>query len=197
MKTKLKIIAFYTLALILGGCVVQSVHPLFTENELIFDANLIGTWVEKDPNNIWTFEKKDNNTYKLTYTSGGKSGTFTVCLGAIGADKYLNLYPEDPNLPQNDFYKSHLLYINSFAKVKFTDPDLTGQLMNPDGVKKLLEKKPKLIKHELTENSLILTASTKELQKFILKYGSDAKLKIFGEPEVLHRINLQEPNKTQ
>jgi hypothetical protein len=191
MKSKLEIIAFYTLALILGGCVVQSVHPLFSENELIFDANLVGTWVEKDPNNVWTFEKKDEKIYKLTYTSGGKSGIFTAGLGAIGADKYLNLCPEDPNLPQNDFYKSHLLYMNSFAKIKFTDPDLTGQIMNPDGVKKLLEKKPKLLKHELIKDGLILTASTKELQKFISKYGPDAKLEIFGEPEALHRIKTQ------
>lgn len=190
MKRILKITAFYTLALILGGC-VPSLHLLFTENELIFDANLIGTWAEKDPNNVWTFTSKDDKTYDLTYTANGKMGMFTAGLGVIGTDRYLNLYPKDPNLSQNDFYKSHILLMNSFAKIKFAGPNLRGQIVNPDGIKKLLEKKPKLLQHELLNDGLILTASTKELQKFFLKYGSDAKLEIFTEPETLHRIKAQ------
>lgn len=187
MKTKIKIAAFYLLAVVLGGC-VPSVHPLFTENDLICDANLVGNWAENNPKTVWTFTEKDNKTYRLTYIADGKSGTFTAGLGTVGSERYLNIYPEDPNLPQNDFYKNHLLYMNTFIKVKFIDPNLTMQMMDADNVKKLLKKNPNLLKHEFVGDRLILTASTKDLQKFMRKYSSDKNLKIFGDPGMLHRI---------
>ncbi len=204
MKSKLEIIAFYTLALVLGGCVVQSVHPLFTENELIFDANLVGTWSPPDSNETWQFTPntatKDSKEYQLVSTeSSGKKGPFLAGLGTIGQDRYLNIYPQKPDLPQNsDFYKSHLPTMNSFIKIKLIDQALTGQPMNYENVRKLLEEKPNLLKHEARGDELILTASTKKLQKFIRKYSSDAKLKIFGEAgEPLRRINPQELNESQ
>ncbi len=204
MKSKLKIIAFYLLAGILGGCVVQSVHPLFTENELIFDANLVGIWSPTDSNEAWQFTRntaKDSKEYQLVYTdSDGKKGTFLAGLGTVGQDRYLNIYPEEPNLPQNGgFYKNHLLAMNSFIKIKLSVPTLTGQTMDYENVKKLLEKKPKLLKHEIRGDELILTASTKELQKFMLKYGADKKVELFKDKDIseLHRTEVAESNKTR
>ena len=48
----------------------MSVHPLYTETDVIFEEKILGTWVD-DPNNpetIWEFSRMDepnNNTYIL------------------------------------------------------------------------------------------------------------------------------------
>ena len=45
MKTKKFL--FYLLAVFLGGCVL-SLHPLYTEKDLIFEEKLLGTWAKND-----------------------------------------------------------------------------------------------------------------------------------------------------
>lgn len=45
----------------------------------------------------------------------------------------------------------------------------------------MLEKNPSIIKHEKTEDRVVLTASPKELQEFIKKNA--AAKDFFGEPE--------------
>lgn len=195
MKTKLKIIAFYLLAVLLGGC-VPSVHPLFDANETTFDANLIGDWSDPNSKDLCTLTGLDNKAYKMTYIeSNGKIGKFTATLGNIGNDRYLNIYPDDANLPQNDYYKSHLISVNSFMRVKTTNKGLTVQVLNYDNIKKLLERDPFAVKHELmAEDRPLLTASTKELQRFLRKYSSDENAKIFEKPKQMYRVKPQDAN---
>jgi hypothetical protein len=82
MKTELKIIAFCLMAFVLGGCVpVLSVHPLFSENELIFDPNLLGCWKAADSNQTWQFSQliEDPNVYELVITENDeKQGVFLL-----------------------------------------------------------------------------------------------------------------------
>jgi len=35
-------------SLLLAGCYVQSVHPLYTEDKLTFDPGLVGTWADAE-----------------------------------------------------------------------------------------------------------------------------------------------------
>jgi hypothetical protein len=58
-------------------------------------------------------------------------------------------------------------------------------MLDPDEMKRVLGKDPNAIKHELEDNRLVLTASTKELQAFVLKYANDEKL--FGNKIVLNQ----------
>ena len=43
-------------------------------------------------------------------------------------------------------------------------------------MKEFLEEHPDAVEHILVEDRIVLTASTKELQAFILKYADDEKL---------------------
>ena len=193
MKTKLKIVAFYLLAVILGGC-VPSLHPLFTENDLIFDANLIGTWASAEPNETFDFQQTKTKYYECIYIDkDSKSGKFIAGLGKLGNSMYLDIYPQEPNMIENDFYKSHLLSTHSFMKITLSKDALKLCSMNPDGTDKLLKSKPNAVKHERLgddDGRVVLTAPTKELQKFILKYGNDKKAELFKDNDAskYHRI---------
>jgi hypothetical protein len=190
MKSKLEIIAFYTLALILGGC-VPSLHPLFTENDLIFDANLTGNWASIDSNETVEFKPTNSEDYECIYIDkDGKSGRFIAGLGKLGNSTYLDIYPGEPNMIENAFYRSHLVPAHSFMKIELSKDSLKLCSMDPDGTNKLLKSKPNAVKHEKIEDSAVLTASTKELQKFVLKYGNDKKAELFKDKDAseFHRI---------
>ena len=171
----MKKVLFYLLAFLMGGC-VQSLHPLFTEDEIIFEEKLIGTWYE-DPNSkeMWNFKKADPNTYELIYTdSDGKKGQFQAALGKLDNMMFLNLYPAEAEMEENDFYKWHLLPTHSFMKIDRIEPTLQMRAMDYDNLAEKLKENPDLIKHEkleIQDDRIILTASTKELQQFIIKYA--------------------------
>jgi len=196
MKTKLKIAAFYILAVVLGGC-VPSLHPLFTENELVFDVNLVGIWAA-DSNETWEF-KPAGKKYECVYVDkNSKIGRFSGGLGKLGNDMFLDIYPSELNLTENDFYKAHFLPAHTFLKMHLTKNSLELRVMNPDNFDKLIKSDPNIIKYEQPENGgVVLTASTKELQDFILKYGIDEKYGLFGKTEKadkMHRVKAGELN---
>jgi len=55
-------------------------------------------------------------------------------------------------------------------------------------IKELLEGNPDAVKHTFIEGRLVLTASTKELQAFILKYADDPK--VFTDEIILGRREM-------
>jgi hypothetical protein len=191
MKTLLKVVAFYSLALILGGC-VPSLHPLFTGNDLIFDANLVGKWASTEPNETIVFQQTKNKSYECIYIDkDNKSGKFIVSLGKLGNTMYLDIYPDEPNMPENGFYTSHLLPTHSFMKIELLKNTLKLCSMSPDNTDSLLKFRPNAVKHEKVDGDhIVLTAPTKELQKFILKYGTDKKAELFKDKDAseFHRV---------
>jgi len=56
----------------------------------------------------------------------------------------------------------------------------------------LLEAEPNAVKFESVDDGVVLTASTKELQKFVLKYADDERL--FSEEIELVRKRTKDPN---
>jgi len=193
MKAKIQIAAFYLLAVILGGC-VPSLHPLFTQNDLIYDANLVGKWASMEPNETFEFQKTKNKSYECIYIDkDSKSGKFIAGLGKLGNTTYLDIYPVEPNMIENDFYKSHLLPTHSFMKIELSKNILKLCSMNTDSIDSLLKSKPNAVKYEKLESDngrVVLTAPTKELQRFILKYGTDKKAELFKDKDAsdFHRI---------
>jgi len=196
MKTKK--LLFYLLAGLLGSC-VPSLHPLYTDKELVFEEKLLGRWGKDDE--VWEFKKgQEEKSYDLITKEDGKEGKFTAYLVKIQdsrkTDKekqatgqtllFLDLYPKEPELETSDFYKLHLLPVHTFIKVEQIEPALKMRIMNPDGLKEILEDRPDLIKHEMLEDRIVLTASTKQLQEFMLKHAQDEG--VFSEQTTLERV---------
>lgn len=196
MKTKK--LLFYLLAGLLGSC-VPSLHPLYTDKELVFEEELLGSWGQDDE--VWEFKKgQEQKSYDLITKEEGKKGEFTAYLVKIQdspkTDKekqaagrtllFLDLYPKEPQLEANDFYKFHLLPVHTFIKIEQIEPTLRMRVMSPDKLKEILEDRPELIKHEVLEDRIVLTASTKQLQSFMLKHAEDQGM--FSEPTTLERV---------
>ena len=161
--------ASFGLLLVLAGC-IPSVHPLYTERDLIFDPALVGKWTDKKGKETWTFTQSAEKEYKLTYVDEkGKKGKFVVHLLKVKDHQFLDFYPADPDLKQNDFYKLHLMSMHTFMRLQQIEPTLQMATLNPDWIKKFLKKNPDAVRHEKVDDGILFTAQPKELQAFLIK----------------------------
>jgi hypothetical protein len=190
--------AIFLFGVLLVGC-VPSLHQLYTDKDVVYDPKLIGVW--KDPNDkdmgTWEFcRAAEPNSYKMIYTDKEKkSGSFDVHLVKLDKMLFLDVFPNDPNLPYNGYYNFHLLPVHTFIKINRIEPTLQMCFMDAGKFEKRLEKEPDLLKHEVLGNKqpkYVLTASTKELQKFMLKHADDED--VFGKPCNLKRAAPAQPN---
>ena len=202
MKTRK--LAFICLAALLGGCSpIISLHPLLTEENLAFDENLLGTWVEpNEPETTWEFARLDETNagrlaetyrdafpklYHLALTTKSEDqavkGTFVAALGKLGDHLVLDLFPDQFPSGDQDPTKIPLAYnslffvrVHMFYKVDFSDDQLTLWSTDDKALKELLVAEPNAVRYEVVEKQTILTASTKELQEFVTKFANDERL---------------------
>jgi hypothetical protein len=200
---KIKKILFYLLAGLLGGCLpITSLHQFYTPENLTFEEGILGKWVE-DPNNpetTWEFTRfvnpKDSNeiAYKLIFTDEeGKKGSFIAHLLKLDVKLFMDAYPseipwepKDPNNIEWPYNTLFLIPTHTVLKIDSTKPVLKIRMTNEEKMKELLKENPTAIQHTFVENRLVLTASTKELQAFILKYTDDER--VFPNETILTRI---------
>jgi len=223
MKTK-KFISYLLLAILAGCGPVLSLHPLFTEKDLVFEEKLLGRWAHyEDPNKppvIWHFKQADKSEkkYQLTLRKEDKMlGHFTAHLLKLDDILFMDVFPDklpsgktldkaDPNQLIYNFY--FLLPLHTFVKIEFIKPlsyfrnksdeefqnkpkqmyeqydyGMKLRLTDDEKLKELLEEKPDVVKYEkLEKDKIILTASTHQLQEFVLKHADGDKLFTDGVP---------------
>jgi len=184
------------LAVVVGGCVpVVSLHPLYTEEDVVFEKKLLGTWVQDNDKTTWEFKTIDEpqNAYKLIFSDDeGKKGSFVARLVKLQNRLFLDVFPselpwepEDPNKMDWPYNSWFLVPAHTFMKIDSIEPQLKMRLALESKIEELLKEDPKAIKHVVIEDRLVLTASTKELQAFVLKYADGDK--VFADETVLDR----------
>lgn len=172
-----KLIAPLVAALVLTGCVVESIYPWYTARDVTFDPALVGRWVEADAAadslDGWTFEKAGANGYWLTTVDGRNTNRYEMHLFRLGQRRFLDVC--STNRVAGQVPTHYLLTVSS------VDPALQMATLKYDWLTKLLEKNPGALRHlivpdgsgETNDAQLVLTASTKELQTFLLQHAGD------------------------
>jgi len=194
---------FYLLAALLGGCVpVMSLHPLYTKEDVVFEKKLLGTWMQDDNETIWEFKcpNEPGKTYKFTFSDKeGQKGSFDAHLTKLQDKLFLDVYPGEPPWDEKDpnrlvwpYNTLFLIPAHTFIKIDSIEPQSKMRLTDDDEMEKLLKEDPNAVKHESVKDGFILTASTKELQAFVLKYADDSRL--FTNETVLSRKKANAPN---
>lgn len=169
----LKLLIFLSgVLLLLSGCIVQSLHPLYTDENVIFDTRLIGQWSEEGSEEIWEFSRLDEKRYGcVVYVDEDEKGMLEARLLTIKGKMFLDFFPTEPDWPSGIFYQLHLMPVHTFAFVEQIEPTLQIRFPNMDWLQELLEKNPDAIRHEKRGNhDVILSASTEVLQTFWLAH---------------------------
>jgi hypothetical protein len=192
MKTKNFILISLVIFLV-SGCFVKSLHPFYKENDVIFKKELTGNWVSDD-SSTWKIEqgmkftglfKPDtpNNAYLITYTDKKGVAKFKVHLFQLGNRYFFDFYPEEIE-STNDLMSSHLVPMHTVARADFSPEKMVIQWYNEEWLIGLFKQNKIRIAHEKVpyyetgrneedNYQVILTASTDDLQKFMLKYMND------------------------
>lgn len=156
--------------LALAGCVVTSVYPYYTAKDVAFEPRLLGRWVDSDSTNetnkYWEFARAGTNHYKLTIKNGDEVNEFQAHFFRLKAWTFLDAMPLERH---GDCIPPHYL-----LKVSQVEAALEMTALNQKWLDELLEDRPGALRHIYTAGPdgerLVLTADTKDLQKFILKH---------------------------
>jgi len=179
-------LALSAVALWLSAC-IPSVNPFYTEKDVIFDARLVGEWQAKDDSNepeAWTFVQQDDKAYKLTVREKkGKEGKFAARLFKLKQEHFLDLIPTECELApdQADLVAASIFPGHLIMRVPQVEPESKLAHCNYEWLEKHLKANPKSLAHRKHDDSIVLTASTRELQRFVLKHLGEGKL--FQKPQ--------------
>lgn len=177
------------LIMTISSC-LTTLHPLFKPGDVCFDENLLGSWRVDKENDTLTFcrataanfeglpeelKKLSSKAYELQMGGWEEEQLFLAFLFKIGKNTYLDLYPmvHPKQKPLNSLFMAHYLRTHTVYKVKLDRRGLDMRALNGEFVEELITKNKLRIRHEQQETggSLLLTASTDELQQYVLKYG--------------------------
>jgi hypothetical protein len=199
---KAKKITFYCLLGLVAGCVpIVSLQPLFTKEDIVFDEKLLGAWVEEggDSGTSWEFARFEESAagslpealrsefkqvYRLNLANKeGRKGSLAACLVTLGDRRFLDVFPDqfpsgesDTETMKLSFNAFFFVPSHTFARVDAAGDQLKIQFTDDDEFKKLVEVEPKAVAHVVTEDHVVLTGSTGELQAFVTKYADDKRL---------------------
>jgi len=168
-------------AVLLAAC-VPSVHPFYTEKDVVYDARLLGGWQSKgkeEDQQTWKFERSGEKAYKLLVTEkGNKHGEFDAHLFKLKDQLFLDLMPAkcefaegQADLVAASIFPGHLL-----MRVARVEPALQLALMDYDWLAKYLKDNPGSLAHQEEQERLLLTASTRELQGFVQQHLGPGEL---------------------
>ena len=195
MKKIILTTALALLLIFLSSC-LTTLHPIFTEKDLAYNPNLIGIWKTDStgnksravitnlstessidlPGNISSIKQKG---YLISYQdkNGITSERYIAFLAQIGKHLYFDYYPADKKEDRklDEFFSAHLVKMHTSYRVEiFKDGSFELSQLDGSYVKSLIDEKKIRISHETdADENTIITASTKELQQYLLKYGDE------------------------
>ena len=191
MKTRIILLSLL-LIFFLQGCLVKSLHPFFTEQDILFKKELLGNWTDKD-SAAWEIRQhmritgllKPNapdKSYDISLTDNKGTSHYIAHLFRLEDQLYLDFLPTDISC-QNDLAGLHLVATHSLAQVDLSGGKIIIRWYNEEWLIGLFNNNKIRIAHERVpydpdqrnpeSMQVILTAQTEELQKFIIKYGND------------------------
>lgn len=186
--------AFALLLIFLSSC-LTTLHPIFTEKDLAYDPKLIGIWNTENqgnkgraiisnlatensvelPGNISIIKQKG---YFITYQDEhGDTKQYIAFLARIGKHLYFDYFPADKKEDQkiDEFFSAHLVKMHTSYRVEISNNGSFELSRLDEGyVTKLIgEKKIRISYEKDADDNTVITASTKELQQYLLKYGDE------------------------
>lgn len=194
---KIKPILIILSVFIFTSCIVKSLQPFYTNESLSFNEKLLGNWVDHKKGE-WTVEsikdkfeqdKKEGvelskedlrayETYKkgyyIKYLQKDKEAGFIAMPFKIENQYFLDFIPlEFANDEINSLAAEHLLKTHSVAKLDLnSDAHIVLSWLTEERITDFFDQENIRLKYEEIgfDEALVLTASSKELYKFLKIY---------------------------
>ncbi len=145
-----------------AGDPVMSLHALHPGREIVLEPAFEGKWVFEDSASLMLDVKKSNDGYELWLFSTTEKETlrFDAHLVRLGSALFADIQ-------QTTEAGLFALYPHVFAKIRVDRDELRFDFLNEEYARQALENKRADLAHEKLDNTVVLTAPTRELQNFV------------------------------
>ena len=167
----------------LAGCFPLSLHPLYSDENVVFESGLLGTWaigVNESivSNESIVFETGEDKNYIVTYHSDQRSSRLEVHLVRLGQHYFADIYPEDHDLDEiMDQGYLPIIPMHLLFAVELNGDVLRMGVLDPDWLNSRIESEgmdiPYIDDPDDPGKFGFFTASTEQLQRSFLKYAED------------------------
>lgn len=198
-------------AAFLTGCwTTPSLHPLYTDDSMVFETALLGTWFGKVENSKVSFTLEPWNAdpsdaqcdacYKVTLFIDGDVSWYRGVLTEIDDQLYLDITADGSEwetvLLGIELASPYLVVpAHGIYRFSLDDNALRVEYFFEDTGKRIRDGEFHL-RHETidawADEWLLVTASTAELREFIARYGSEEG--VFAAVGTFERVVLPDPN---
>ncbi len=150
----------------MSGCgPTLALHPLYTDKELVADMPLEGKWGEAEDEEVWTISRS-GTAYQAVSSGKSESEKVDIRIVRLGETRFLDIAStEVPSLA----VAGHM-----FCKAWMDGEELRLQVMDSEWLRQKI-RETGLPFLELEGDQMLLTAPTKELQKFVMLYAAEPK----------------------
>jgi hypothetical protein len=76
-----------------SGCLVLSVNPVYDDDSIGWDPNLLGKWHNADDNVTVEIQRGEWRSYKVHYEHPIETGDLTAYLTSVGDERYIDVMP--------------------------------------------------------------------------------------------------------
>ncbi len=177
------------LSCLLQSCLI-SLHPLYTNDTLVYKPELLGTWKDSDGLK-WKFSAIEGDSvkpyYQVILQKGGKKKYYTGHLVQLGDQLYLDVLPKET--AKSSSYKllgdmAYYLPTHNYLKLTISANTLVVSMFNTDYLDQLYKDgKTNLSREKLENGSYLINASTADLQAFFRQFATHPDA--FQQPSTL------------
>ena len=165
---------------------VPSLHPLYTEADLVSDPELVGTWVDNETGETWNLSYSGHQKFTLVHTDAdNRKGEFHARLVKLDDKLFLDIVPISSSVAQTDVHRDRFIATHAFVRVEKKASTVEISYLEPRWLKDHLAENPSSIRHEKVGGEIMLTSAPKDTQKFLLAHLSTRGA--FSRPEELTR----------
>ena len=156
----------------LAGC-VGSLHPLYTEKDLVYDPAILGVWTG---DGTWTIqcESEPGKSYRIIQKDEDKNcAEYIGHLASIKGNKFLDVVQD--KFKDEGISDVFAVPLHVFIQVRSAGEDYEIRLLDYDWLKAYLKKRTGVVKHEIVRDDdlIVLTAKPRGLQRFVLRHLKD------------------------
>jgi len=159
---------------------VLSLHPWYADNDVVFQPALLGSWfdpTEKDPQAGLVFEKGEANSYKVTCIDFSETQhldlVFDAHLVKLDGKLFIDAVQASAKVRGEQVDLGAVVAGHLVGRISIQGDALQIRFLDDDWVKKGIEAGKISITHEDVDGTPVLTASTQELQEFLLAHADD------------------------
>ncbi len=172
--------AAITMAILFIGCPTRSLFPLFSEKNVEFKPELIGTWSLEQDGSTLSFAKSGKKSYTVVFKDKKEEKVYQVQMGRLGKFRFLDSFPAKD---KSDY---HMIPTHIISKIKLDGDTLQISFLESDRLRDPIDAHKLNVAHVRRNNEIILTASTGELQDLVIRLADDVEA--FPKPDAFIRV---------